>query len=265
MPGHYPFRSALVTGASSGIGAALAGALAVPGMRLVLGGRDAKRLDAVAEQCRRAGAEAETTALDLGDADKVAGWVRGADARHALDLAIACAGISGETGHPGDHPDLSRRIMRVNVEGVINTIEPLLPAMRSRRRGQIGIVASVAGMRGISRGPVYSGSKAALIVLGQGWREALAPYDVGVTVLCPGYVRTPLADVQRFRKPFMLDPEDAARRMLDALTNNRARVTFPWPIAVAGWLFRALPGRLTRWLLPGPDIATDEAFRESQT
>lgn len=265
MPDRHPFRSVLITGASGGLGGALARALASPGTRLVLGGRDVGRLDAIAEACRRTGAEVETAVLDLLDADKVAEWVRGADARKGLDLVIACAGISGETGHPGDNPEFSRRIFRVNVEGVINTIEPLLPAMRARRRGQIGIVASIAGMRGISRGPVYSGSKAALIVLGQGWREALAADGIGVSVLCPGYVRTPMADVQRFRKPFMLESADAARRMLDAMACNRAMVVFPWPIAVAGWLFRALPGVLTRWLLPGPNIVTTTSRRGSKT
>lgn len=263
MPGRYPFHSVLVTGATGGIGSALARELAAPGQRLVLGGRDERRLKAIADDCRRAGAEVESAILDLTDWAAAAEWVRSADARKALDLVIACAGISGETGHPGDNPDFSRRLFRVNVEGTINTVEPVLPAMRARRRGQIGIVASIAGMRGVSRGPAYSGSKAALIVLGQGWREALAPDGIGVSVLCPGYVRTVMADVQRFRKPFMLEPADAARRMLEALVRNRAVTTFPWPVALAGWIFRTLPGACTRWLLPGPAITESRAGKES--
>ncbi len=265
MPARYPFHSVLITGATGGIGGALARELAAPGVRLVLGGRDQKRLQAIADDCRRVGAEVEAAALDLTDAAATAEWVRRADNRKSLDLVIACAGISGETGYPGDNPDFSRRVFRVNVEGTINTVEPLLPAMRARRRGQIGIVASVAGMRGISRGPAYSGSKAALIVLGQGWREALALDGIGVSMLCPGYVRTPMADVQRFRKPFMLDSADAARRMLNALARNRAVTTFPWPVAVAGWIMRSLPGACTRWLLPGPTITPIPANEEPKS
>lgn len=264
MPGRYPFQSVLITGATGGIGGALARELAAPGVRLVLGGRDERRLAAMAAACRQAGAETETAALDLTDAPNTAEWVRRADAGKALDLVIACAGISGETGHPGDNPDFSRNLFRVNVEGTINTVEPVLPAMRARRRGQIGIVASIAGMRGISRGPVYSGSKAALIVLGQGWREALAADGVGVSVLCPGYVRTLMADAQRFQKPFMIEPKDAARRMLEALVRNQAVTTFPWPVALAGWIFRTLPGACTRWLLPGPAIAAPPPGEESK-
>ena len=248
------FRSVALTGASSGIGAAIARRLArQPGIRLALNGRDEGRLADVAGECRRLGATVETLIADVTDRRAMSEWARTIDAGSPVDLVIAAAGINSERGLPGDAADRAIAVVEVNVVGCLNTVEPFLPAMRQRRGGQIGILASVAGFRGMPRTPSYGASKAALINLGQAWREALAASGVGVSVICPGYVRTPMTAANRIPMPFMIDADDAAARSLAAVERNRGCVSFPWPLAVAAWLFRTMPASVTRPLVPKPE------------
>jgi short-subunit dehydrogenase len=180
----------------------------------------------------------------------MAEWVRTGDLARPFDLVIANAGVSGESGDPGERAGQSEWIYRVNVLGVLNTVEPLLPAMRERGRGQIGLVASLAGFRGSLRGSAYAGSKAAIVAQGQGWRERLAADGVGVTVICPGYINTPMTERHRFRMPFVLEPDIAAHRIVAALTANKGLFIFPWPLPIAAWLFRLLPASATTSLIP---------------
>ena len=233
--------SLLITGASSGLGAALAEAYAAPGIRLALGGRDAARLDAVAERCRAAGAEAEATPLDVCDRAAVAAWVAASDARRPLDLVIANAGISGGTGGGGEPPDQVRRIFEINVEGVLNTVLPAVPPMVGRGRGQIALMASLAGYRGLPGAPAYCASKAAVKVFGEGLRGDLASKGVGVSVICPGYVDTPMTRRNRFPMPFLMDAPRAARLIRRGLAANKARIAFPLPMAMLVWLLQAMP------------------------
>jgi short-subunit dehydrogenase len=246
----------LITGASSGIGAALALELACQGRNLWLGGRDRSRLEAVAAQVRRRGAKAEMGVVDVTDALGVARWTAEAEAERPLELLIAAAGISGETGMPGDDPALGRRIYEVNVLGVLNTVEAVLPAMRRRRAGRVCIIASLAGLVGIPRGPAYSGSKAALIIQGQAWRAALRPHNVGVTVACPGYVRTPMTARHQSRLPFLMEAEDAARRIIDGIGADRGMVAFPWPLVIASRLLGLLPATYAGRFLPSAEALT---------
>jgi short-subunit dehydrogenase len=247
------FRSVVITGASSGLGRALAERLSAPGVRIALGGRDAVRLKESATVCRLRGAEAVDSVVDVTDAAATAGWVQAADDARSVDLVIACAGISGESAIPGDNPTLSRQIHLTNVIGALNTVEPLLPAMRARRRGHVALVASAAGYRGFARAASYSASKAAMIVQCEGWREALAPFGIGVTCICPGYVRTPMTARHTFTMPFLLDTAEAADRSVRAIERNAACAVFPLPIAMAAWLGRTLPRSWTRPFLPGVD------------
>lgn len=244
--------SILITGASSGIGEALALHYAAPGRRLALGGRHRARLEAVAAACRARGAEVSTALLDVEDHAGMAAWVLAEDDAAPLDLVIPAAGMMGERRAAGDEPEVGRRIYGVNVLGVLNTVEPLLPRLRQRRRGRICVVASLAGLVGIARHPCYSGSKAALVIMGDAWRAALAPYGVSVSVACPGYVETPMVAPNAFRMPFLVSASTAARRIARGVQAGRGRICFPWTLAVAAWLLQALPPRLGRRLVPGP-------------
>ncbi|MBV8393109.1 MAG: SDR family NAD(P)-dependent oxidoreductase, partial [Alphaproteobacteria bacterium] len=234
------FRAILITGASSGIGAALAESFAAPGVALVLCGRSATRLEAVAARCRARGADAEPLCLDVTDASATTTALAAADAARGFDLVVANAGISAGSGG-GESADQLRRITATNVDGVINTLAPLVPALTGRRRGQLGLVSSLAGFRGFPGAPAYCASKAWLRVYGEALRAQLARHGVGVSVICPGFVATPMTAVNRFPMPFLMSAERAASIIRRGLARNRARIAFPWPMAALTWLLAALP------------------------
>jgi short-subunit dehydrogenase len=248
--------SILITGASSGIGAALALLYARPGIRLALGGLEEALLAEVAAQCEARGAAVTSAVVDVRDEAAMAAWVVAEDDRAPLDLVIAAAGVIGQPGAPGDDPDASRRTYLINVLGVVNTVEPILPRLRARRRGQVCVLASLAGLVGIPRQPAYSGSKAAVAIMGDAWRGALAPYGVGVSVVCPGYVATPMVQSNRNPMPFLVSADFAAQRIADGLRANRGRIYFPWQNSVMAFLFQILPPSLRALLVPGTKHGT---------
>ncbi len=242
-------RSILITGASSGIGAALATAYAAPGVFLALAGRDSARLRAVAELCRAAGAEAEEAVVDVSDRLAMESWLTSLDQRHPLDLLIANAGISSGTAGGWERPEQARTIFAVNLDGVFNTVLPLLPAMGRRRRGQIAIMSSLASFRGFPGAPAYCASKAAVRIWGEALRGDLWDAGIRVTVICPGYVVSPMTAGNDFPMPMLMKAEQAAAIMKRGLARGRARIAFPWPLYLAVWLLGLLPLGLTDPLL----------------
>jgi short-subunit dehydrogenase len=234
------FQSILITGASSGIGEALAREFARSGVRLVLGGRSTERLAAVREACLARGALVEATAVDVVDRSAVAEWIQAADRRGPLDLVIANAGVSGGTLKGTESEDQARRIFAVNIDGVLNTVFPILPAMLARRRGQIGLMSSLAGYRGFPGAPAYGASKAAVRVWGEALRGDLQPSGIGVSVIMPGFVKSPMTDANNFPMPFLMPAERAARIVRRGLEANRARIAFPWQTAFLAWLIGTL-------------------------
>lgn len=238
------FTSILITGASSGLGAGLARAHAAPGVTLHLSGRDMARLDEVAGQCRAKGAEVHAARVDVTDRAATATWVEASETLRPLDLIIANAGISAGTGGGGETDAQTRAIFAVNVDGVFNTVMPAIPLLRARRRGQIGIMSSLAGFRGFPGAPAYCASKAAVRLWGEGLRGELAPLGIGVSVICPGFVATPMTAANRFSMPFLMDVERASAIMARGLAENRGRIAFPWPMHVMARMAGCLPSRL---------------------
>ncbi|MEQ8335212.1 SDR family NAD(P)-dependent oxidoreductase [Nisaea sp.] len=235
-------RSILITGASSGLGSALADAYAAPGKTLFLGGRDKARLEAVARAATAKGAEVHIETIDVTERTHMDIWIAAAHSTAPLDLVIANAGISAGTGDGGPEPaDQVRRVYAVNVDGVLNTVLPALPLMQQRGAGQIGIVSSLAGFRGFPGAPAYCGSKAAVKVFGEGLRPTAARSGIGVSVICPGYVRTPMTDVNSFPMPFLMDATKAAGIIRRGLDRNKARIAFPWPMHAVVQLLQIIP------------------------
>ena len=234
----------LITGASSGIGAALAVAYAQPGAHLSLGGRNQERLAGVAAQVAARGAVGSTALVDVCDRDAVADWVTAAEARAPLDLVIANAGVSGGTYGGPESPEQTRAIFAVNLEGVLNVALPIIPRMMARKSGQIAIISSLAGHRGFPGAPAYSGSKAAVKAWGEALRADLAPQGVKVNVVMPGFIRTPMTDANDFRMPFLMSAEKAAAIIQRGLAANRARIAFPFPTAFLAWTMSALSPRI---------------------
>ena len=242
-------RSILLTGASSGIGMALARAYAGPGIRLALGGRDAERLDEIAAACRAAGAEVESAAVDVTDRQATAEWLLDVDGRRPLDLVIANAGISAGTADGSETEAQTRAVFTVNLEGALNTVLPLLPAMRARRHGQIALMSSLASFRGFPGAPSYSASKAALRVWGEGLRGDLAPAGIVVSVICPGFVVSRMTAANNFPMPMLMPAERAAEIIRRGLARGRSRIAFPSAIYALAWLIGALPPALVDPLL----------------
>lgn len=244
----FPARI-LITGASSGIGAALAELYAEAGRTLLLNGRDRARLEAVASACRARGAATETAVIDVTDAAAMRQWIEAAVRVAPIDLVIANAGISAGTGGGGESEAQARAIYAINLDGALNTVLPAIAAMTRRGSGQIAIMSSLAGFRGFPGAPAYCGSKAAVRVWGEALRGELAARGVAVSVICPGYVRTPMTAVNRFPMPFLMSVERAARIIRRGLERNRARIAFPWPTYAAVWLVALMPPGLTDRLL----------------
>ena len=242
-------RTVLITGASSGIGAALARLYAETGRTLALTGRDPARLEAIAADCRGRGATVLTAALDVRDAAAMSGWIGEVDRRQPVDLLVANAGVAIGANGADDSAEAVRLTFATNVDGVINTVLPVIAPMCERRRGQIAIVSSVASFRGFPGSAAYCASKAAERLWGEGLRGDLAPFGVGVSVVCPGFIRTPMTDRNPFSMPLLMEPERAAFLIRRGLERDKARIAFPWPTYAVCWLLAALPPSWTDGLL----------------
>jgi short-subunit dehydrogenase len=242
-------HSILITGASSGIGAALARHYAAKGVALALGGRDASRLSAVAADCRAAGSEVSEAVVDVTDLAAMEGWIADADGRRPIDLVIANAGISAGSADGLERPEQLRAIFAVNVDGAFNTVLPLLPAMCQRRRGQVALMSSLASFRGFPGAPAYSASKAALRIWGEGLRGDLRRTGITVSVICPGFVVSPMTSGNPFPMPMLMPAEQAARIIRNGLAKEKARIAFPFALYAGAWLLGVLPPALTDlWL-----------------
>jgi short-subunit dehydrogenase len=239
----------LITGASSGIGAALARRYARPGRRLGLGGRDLQRLEAVAADCRARGATVATAAADVTDRAAMRTWVLAADDAAPLDLVVANAGISAGIRASEETEQRVREVLAVNLNGVLNTVFPAIERMRSRGRGQIALMSSLAGYRGFPDAPAYSASKAAVKALAEAWRGSLGQQGIRVSAICPGFVTTPMTQNNDFPMPFLMSAERAAGIVVRGLARDRARIAFPWPMTLGVWFISALPARWSDRLL----------------
>lgn len=238
----------LITGASAGLGRALALGYAAPGVTLFLGALDQEPLQAVAAECRARGAEVVLRMLDVCDRVAMAVWIVSCDATTPLDLVIANAGISaGSLGGDGEDDATTRAIFATNVDGVLNTVLPAIAAMRVRGRGQLALVSSLAGYRGTRRSAAYCASKAAVRVFGEGLRLRLAPAGIGVSVVCPSYLDVGSTSVRHRGSPFCVGVERAVHTIRRGLARNRGWIPVPWWLATTTRLCALLPSRCWDW------------------
>jgi short-subunit dehydrogenase len=244
------FSSIVITGASSGIGEALALDYAQPGVALALTGRDAGRLGAVAAACRAKGATVVADTIDVVDRDKFATWLVAFDEAHPVDLLIANAGVSIDKDNSSlDDFSLIRKTFDVNVGGVLNTVEPLVARLMARQAGQIAIVSSLASFIGLPHAASYNASKAAVRVWGESIRYVLKKSGIGVSVICPGFVVSRLTSEAPFPMPFIMPAARASAIIRRGLARNHARIAFPIGLTAAVWFGLVLPGRWAARLL----------------
>ena len=245
------FKTILVTGASGGIGASLARALATPGVTLLLWGRDGARLAQTAAACAALGAVCETQAFDIRDMDAQLARLAAADDAHAIDLAIFNAGLGGSV----DDDARAEDPVRARATAEVNFVAPVIGAsfiadrMAARRQGRIVLVGSIAESFPLPMAPTYSATKAGLAMFAEALSIREAKFGVGVTLISPGFIDTPMSRAVPEPKPFLMTSDDAARRMVRGIRAGKRRIVVPWQFALIRGASRLLPRAVLRAIL----------------
>jgi short-subunit dehydrogenase len=237
----------VITGATGGIGGALALAYAQTGSALILQGRDSRKLAELAAACVAKGASVETQSLDVRDLEKLRAWLADVCVRHSPDLLIPCAGININTGPraEGEKWVEMDALIDINIKAALASVAVVLPIMREKQRGQIVLFSSLAAYHGLPVTPTYSASKAAIKAYGEGLRAAMTPFSIWVNVVMPGFVESYMCEEMPGPKPFIWTAERAARKIKQELARNRARISFPFPLNFGCWLLSVMPASLS--------------------
>ncbi|MEM6339324.1 MAG: SDR family NAD(P)-dependent oxidoreductase, partial [Pseudomonadota bacterium] len=207
-------KTIIITGASSGLGAELAIKYSASGNNLFLIARSEERLNKVSEKCRSNGANVISIIADVTDADSMNSHINEIADKYKIDIVVACAGVSAGTLDGPETAKQTNKIFATNINGVLNTILPAVPHMIRLRSGNIVIVSSMAGFLGLSSAPSYSASKGAARIFGQALQGYLKSYNVHVSTVIPGYIKTPMTEVNSFPMPFMTSADKAARKIV---------------------------------------------------
>jgi short-subunit dehydrogenase len=247
------FQNIVITGASSGIGAALARFYAKPGITLGLVGRDPARLRAIATETRAAGAMTEEGLFDIQDRTALTAFLTGFDAQHPIDLLIANAGVLDGRRADGTIEDANaaRRVIEINLLGATDTLHAVLPAMRARGRGHIALVSSLAALSPVTDAPAYSASKAGLLSYGKALRAALITENIQVSVICPGYVTSAMTDSHLGHPPGKISADAAARLIAAGIARNKAVIGFPRVLYALSMITPFVPEAINRLATKG--------------
>ncbi|HEX6279196.1 MAG TPA: SDR family NAD(P)-dependent oxidoreductase [Pyrinomonadaceae bacterium] len=243
----------LLTGASSGIGEALALALAKKGAVLGLVARRRELLDDLADRCKRAGGKARAFAVDVTDEESVA---RAADEMRGefgrIDILIANAGIGGNDEDTRSYkPQSVKKVIDINLLGAANAVHAVVPQMVERGSGHLVAISSLAGFRGLPKSAAYSASKAGMTAFFESVRLDLKPKGIDVTIIQPGFIRTPLTSGRANKMPFLMELEKAIPHFVKAIERRKKFAAFPWQLAtivragkfMPAWLYDRIAGR----------------------
>lgn len=238
-------RVIFITGASSGIGAALGEFYAQTGTVLALLARDVVELKTVSDKCRAKGAIVHEYLADVTDVDAMRKCAADLLSRvEGVDVVIANAGIRGEEDVDCQDTQIAEEIMRVNYFGVINTFSPFIRPMKVRGHGQLAVISSIASFRGTPNSGAYSASKAAVNIWTESLRLRLIPYGIVLTTICMGFVNTAMTADLPFWMPGILPPENAARLIATNIEKKKRVITLPWQSRFIWSVFRIMPGGL---------------------
>lgn len=233
----------VLSGASSGIGLALARHYLERGAIVAALARRGDLLQSLSAEFPE---KVFCYALDVRDAAALRQAALDFMARVGVpDIVIANAGVSrGTLTEYVEDEEVFQNVMDINVLGMVKTFQPFLVPMREANRGTLAGIASVAGFRGLPGSGAYSSSKAAAITYLESLRVELYGSGVKVVTLCPGYIKTPMTDINTYPMPFILDADAAAKRMARVIERGAAFAVVPWQMGVVGWVMKRLP----RWL-----------------
>ena len=242
------FQHILITGASSGIGAALASHYAAPKITLSLCARNAERLDEIAQHCREKGAVVESKILDVGVSPTLEEWIGARDTALPIDCLIANAGISVSSRNQTQPFDSARAktedaLIATNIQGVIHCVRAIVPLMQARKTGHIALVSSIAGFRGQPGAPLYSASKAFVRTYGEALYGRLHAANVAVSIICPGFVQSRITDVNTFKMPFFMSADKAALRIAKGIAKQKLMIIFPWQMRIIAYFLSWLPAK----------------------
>ena len=233
----------LLTGASSGIGKALAVALAKKGATLGLLARNADRLEHTKYECEIVGGQAFSFVRDVIDSSEVrsaADELRKEGGR--IDILIANAGIGGNDEETRAlEPAAVKRVIDTNLLGAINSVHAVLPEMAERSSGHIVAISSLAGFRGLPRSAAYSASKAGMTAFFESVRLDVQRQGIAVTIIQPGFIRTPLTSSRASKMPFLMELDDAIPLFIRAIEKRKRFAAFPWQLATIARAGRFMP------------------------
>lgn len=251
-------KTVFLTGASSGIGEALAVALARKGAVLGLVARRAELLDTLKAKCEEAGGKARAFPSDVTDPaalEKAAEAFRN-EFGH-IDIAVANAGIGGNNAETREFdPAAVKKVIDINLLGAVNMIHAVLPSMKERKSGHLVAISSLAGFRGLPKSAAYCASKAAMTAFFESVRLDVLRHNIDVTIIQPGFIKTPLTDNRTHKMPYLMELDDAIPRFVSAIEKKEKFAAFPWQLATFVRAAKFMPA----WLYDR--IAVKRRYRE---
>jgi len=244
-------KVAVLTGASSGIGRALAKELMKDGFRLGLVARRGDELQKLTAEVRTSGGTAEFEVGDISNREATLSAIQKlAERLGPVDLLVANAGLGGHTHVEPMNTAENEQMFRVNFFGVMYAIEAVLPSMLQRGSGHLAAVSSLAAYKGLPGSAGYCASKAAVKIYMEALRIQLRSRGIHVTTIFPGFVRTPMTELHPFKMPFLLEADEAARRIARALRRKKKEFHFPWQterlVKFSRWLPDWIMERISR-------------------
>jgi len=241
----------LITGATGGIGSALAKVYAEENTTLILQGRKSEKLEALDLECSALGARVITKVIDVRERELFSIWLSQVSEQESIDLVIVNAGVNINIGEnkEGESWQDAQGLIDINVVAAMATVYGVLPEMRKRRKGQIALISSLAAYYGLPITPSYCASKAAIKAYGESLRGWLRAEGIRVNVVMPGYVESEMCSDMPGPKPFLWTADKAARTIRKGLERNQARISFPFPLNFGTWFLAVMPARASGWIL----------------
>lgn len=235
-----------ITGASSGIGAALARGYAAQGATLGLVARSAEKLDALIESLPGDRSRYFALPADVTQRHEIfAAAKRFEELSGGTTLVIANAGMShGVKTEYEEDLDVLEAVYRLNVFAMAYTFHAFIGPMKQRGYGRLVGLGSVAGIRGLPGSEAYCASKSAVITYCESLRVEMRKYGIGVSTICPGFVRTPLTALNPYKMPFLMEPDDFAEKAIAAISAGKSYAVIPWEMGILAKILRLLPNSL---------------------
>ena len=253
MKQNWSGKKIFLTGASSGIGEGLALALAKRGAVIGLVARREEVLRELAERCEKAGGIARAYAADVTDPSAIQkAYDEFILEFSTIDILIANAGIGGGDERTRTyHPEAVRQVVDTNLMGAVNAVHAVLPKMLEQGHGQLVAISSLAGFRGLPRSAAYSASKAAMTAFFESVRLDVQSKGICVTIIQPGFIKTPLTAGREAKMPYLMELDDAIPLFLNAIEKKKKFAAFPWQLAtivragkfMPAWMYDRIAGR----------------------